>query len=51
MGYDDVLRKANSLGIDHVPLLEKGMSDPVGRVDVDEPLIVSSDEDEELASE
>lgn len=51
MGYDEAIQMAHSSGLDHTLLLEEGMSDPVGREDVDEPLIVSSGEDEELLSE
>lgn len=48
MGYDFAIRKAHSSGLDHTLLLEEGMSDPVGQEDVNEPLIVSSGEDEAL---
>lgn len=49
MGYDDALLKAHSSGFDHTRLLDAGMSDPVGRVDMDEPLVVSSGEDKSLS--
>lgn len=51
MGYDAAVLKAHQLGFDHVKMVDAslGMTDPVGRVQVDEPLVVSSGEDEPLS--
>lgn len=45
-GFDEVVRNIHAQGWDHKLLLEEGDSDPVSRVDPDEPLVVSSGEDE-----
>lgn len=50
MGYDDAVIKAHDLGWAHKQLLDVGMEDPVGRDSVDESVIVSSSEDEDLFS-
>lgn len=49
MGYYNAVHKAHSTGLDHILFLEVGMSDPIGRVDVDKPLVISSGEDESLS--
>ena len=43
IGYDEAVRRAHKEGLDHKLLLDEGASDPVGREDPDEPLVVSSD--------
>ena len=43
IGYDEAVRRAHKEGLDHKLLLDEGASDPVGRDDPDEPLVVSSD--------
>ncbi|KAK1388194.1 hypothetical protein POM88_016372 [Heracleum sosnowskyi] len=49
MGHDEVVKRAAALGLDHLPLVEEGFIDPVGRPDELEPLVVSFGEDEELS--
>lgn len=51
MGYDAALVKAHTLGFDHTQMIDAtmGMTDLVGRVTPDEPLVVSSGEDEPLS--
>lgn len=49
MGYVEAVLKAHELGWDHKLLLNEGMADPVGREEIYEPLVVSSDLDEELS--
>lgn len=51
MGFDYAVWKAASSSLNHTFLLDEGASDSVGRVDVDEPLVVSSVEDEDLVSD
>lgn len=48
MGYDEVVLKAPEHSWDHKLLLDEGMADPLGREDANDPLVVSSDPDEEF---
>ncbi|KAK1390009.1 hypothetical protein POM88_018187 [Heracleum sosnowskyi] len=49
MGHDEVVKRAAALGLDHLPLIEEGFIDSVGRPDDEELPVVSSGEDEELS--
>lgn len=51
IGYDQAVRKAHEVGLQHTLVLEEGDEDPVGREDVDEVTAVSSGEDEDLTSD
>lgn len=48
MGYNEAVLEAREQDWDHKFFLDEGMADPVGREDADEPLVVSSDPDEEV---
>ena len=49
IGYDEAVRRAHKEGLDHKLLLDEGASDPVGREDPDDPIVVSSDPDSDYS--